>query len=539
MISIFLHLLLLGYGTVHFRGYYAEMPLTAMVIWTFVSMILIFRTVPDIVDRLKAQNSIPSFVRVQEIWQWSLVVWIIFLHVFSDPAKAIFGKWLETAPQFLPMLLSTALYVICARPLMFEIYRLFRPILDDRQTADDFFRARMTVPILFFPPMLFWMLIEDLSLIGGGIEELADIRILIAAPIFFVLLYLWAPRLFNWAWHAEKMDDEELRKKIVKLCETAETPISGVKIWNTFREPVPNAAVAGLSSRYRFVYITRYLLEIFTGPQVMGVIAHELAHLRLGHVFNYMIYSLDLVFLSITAKLMLFVFFPSYADGSALQDGIEMIAFLVLFGITFTALARECEYQADAFAACLVGSEIFSSGLETLEKNIMPPPKSIPGWLLTHPEIQDRISRVKSWKGEIGELVSKSRKIRLILIALGCIFVAASVPALTPVLQLTELVEAVQTGNQTQAVAVLSSLPEWLANHPLVIRETGELAMMKGRWDIALVQAAKANWNMKLNLNLEEFHHSASPEVTLNLKLMKFVLQTLDLGRVHGVSLFK
>lgn len=530
MISIFLHLLLLGYGTVHFRGYLAEFPLTAMVLWVMVSMALMIRTIPDMVDKNRLEGRIPSFLRVQEIWQWSIVIWIVLLHAFADPLGMLIPGYVERAPQLLPMLFSTFLYIVGARPVLFEIFRLFRPILDENQTVEDFFRARMTVPILFFPPMLFWMMIEDMSTISNGLDELQDIRLLIAAPVFFVFLYLLAPRLFNWAWHAEPMEDEDLKERITGLCEKAKTPISGVKIWDTFKEPVPNAAVAGLSKRYRFVYITRYLLELFNKDQVTGVVAHELAHLRLGHVFSYMIYSLDLVFLSIAMKLMILVFAPVLAGGSALQDAIEMVLFLALFAVTFTALARECEYQADAFASAMSGSENFASGLETLERNIMPPPKTIPGWLLTHPEIQDRINRVRSWSGKTSDLIDRSRKIRLALIMLGCIFVAAAVPAFKPIWQLSKLSEAVQAGNLAQAVSVLGNLPDWLGDHPLVVRETGKLAMVAGRWDLASFQAAKAVWNMNLNLSLEELHHSASPEVTLYFKLMQFMLKTLDLG---------
>lgn len=529
MISIFLHLLLLGYGTVHFRGYFAGLPFIAMTIWAMATIVLMFRTIPDTVDRYRKAQRIPSFLTVQEIWQWCLVAWILLLHTFADPLGLLAPAWLEKAPQFLPMLVSTCLYIALARPLLYQIYRLFRPILDEDQSVGDFFRARMTMPILFFPPLLFWTAIEDLASFGQAIDELQDIRLLVAAPVFFVFLYLLAPRLFNWAWHAEPMQDDDLRREITGLCEKAKTPISGVKIWDTFKEPVPNAAVAGLSQRYRFVYITSYLLELFSRNQVLSVVAHELAHLRLGHVFSYMIYSLDLVLASIAIKLALLVHAPAWVTGSALQDGVEMLIFLMVFAVSFTALARECEYQADAFSASLTGAESFAAGLETLQRNIMPPPKAIPGWLLTHPEIQDRIDRVRSWCGNIDELVKSSRKIRLTLIMIGGLCVVAAVPVAQPVWQMTKLAETVQAENLAQASAVLGSLPDWLEDHPLVIRETGKLAMICGRWDMAIIQAARATWNLNFRYGLKELHHAAAPEVTFDFKLMQFMLQTLDL----------
>jgi hypothetical protein len=326
------------------------------------------------------------------------------------------------------------------------------------------------------------------------------------------------------------MQDEELRQKITDLSKEAETPISGVKIWDTFNEPVPNAAVAGLSKRYRFVYITRYLLELFNKEQVTGVIAHELAHLRLGHVLNYMVYSLDLVFLSIALKLMVIVYVPEWAQASALQEAVEMIAFLGIFAVTFTALARESEYQADAFAAEMAGKQVFAGGLERLEKNIMPPPKSIPGWLLTHPQLQDRIKRVKSWNGSAADLLKRSRKIRLGLLALGLVFILAAMPAAGPVLQVTRLAAYVESGNIEEGQRMLSSLPEWLGAHPLVEREAGKLAMMSGKWHIAVLRAAKAVWNLNFVLKSEKLHHAVAPEIAFDFKFVQFMLQTLDLG---------
>jgi Zn-dependent protease with chaperone function len=530
MISIFLHLLLLGYGTVHFRGYLAVVPFLAMTVWAMLTIVLMFRTIPDIVSSYQRQNRVPSFLTFQEIWQWSLVAWILALQCFADPLALLVPDWLEKAPQLLPMLLSTFLYIFLARPLLYEVYRLFMPILDEEQTPADFFRARMTMPILFFPPLLFWTAIEDLASFGSAVDELQDIRLLIAAPVFFVFLYLLAPRLFNWAWRAEPMADEELRGQIMQLCERAETPISGVKIWDTFKEPVPNAAVAGLSQRYRFVYITSYLLELFSRSQVLSVVAHELAHLRLGHVFSYMVYSLDLVLASIAVKLGLLIYAPAWVGGSAAQDAVEMLMFLAFFALTFTALARECEYQADAFSASLTGSESFAGGLETLQRNVLPPPKSIPAWLLTHPEIQDRIDRVRSWCGNINELVARSRKIRVKLILVGCLCIIAAFPVIKPVWQIARLAETVQAENLAQADAVLGSLPDWLVDHPLVVREVGKLAMIKGRWDMAILQAARAAWNLNFRYDLEELHHATAPEVTLYFKFMQFMLQTLDLG---------
>jgi predicted Zn-dependent protease len=227
---------------------------------------------------------------------------------------------------------------------------------------------------------------------------------------------------------------------------------------------------------------------------------------------------------------MVIIFFPSWITGSAIQDAIEMSLFLVVFAITFTALARNSEYQADAFAAEMAGKENFASGLETLQQNIMPTSGKIPAWLLTHPEIPDRINRVRYWQGTINDLLKKSRRTRQMLIALAVLLMIATIPALGPVMQLSRLANAARAGDLTQGRRALDSLPGWLLSHPLTVRESGKLAMKTGRWDIAFFQGVKAHWNLNSVVRSEELHHSAAPEVAFYFKFMQFMLQTLDLG---------
>ncbi len=528
MISIFLHLLVLAYGTVTFAGTLSVAPVSFMVVWGYLTLLILVHWLPDHIDAETGSGRIPSFLKAQEIFQWSLVIWILLLQAAANPAGLSLPAVADRLPQTLPMLLSLVLYIALAKPVFFEFYRLFKPILDIKQTAAEFFRARMTVPILFFPPIMLWMLIEDLS--SGGIESLTEIRLMAAAPLFFVMLYLMAPKLFNWAWRAEDNDDPELDDMLKRLSEKAESRVAGVKIWNTFNEPVPNAAVAGLLPRYRFVYITRYLLGMFSQSQVEGVVAHELAHLRLGHVTSYMFYSLNLILVSIALKLSLLLYFPQYYPDSTLYTAIELLLFIAVFSVTFTALARRCEYQADTFASEITSPEIFASTLETLNSIILPPPSIIPDWLLTHPQIQDRIARVRNEvRYKISDLKRHAANLRLGMLASGLVLLLlTSIPA-SGVNKISEFHEAVKAGNGLLAGELHRSLPDWLKTHPLVLQETGKMAVNSQHWVLAAAVAAEAEWNIRLIDSSQVFHHPGSPEVTFDFEIVKFVLKSLDL----------
>lgn len=526
MISIFLHLLVLAYGTVNLAGYASFFPLSAACLWFFSTFLILIYYLPEYIDRKIESNCIPSFSAAQNFSQWLTAIWIILLHAFSDPVRLMFPE-IKILPQTLPMLLSMALYIGLSKPVYFEMYRLFRPILDFKQTASDFFRARMTIPILFFPPIMVWMLIEDLT--TGNVDAFTEIKMLILAPFFFIALYMLAPKLFNWAWKAEENTDPQLNETVREISQKAQTPVSGVKIWDTFNEPVPNAAVAGLSAKFRFVYITRFLLEIFTPAQVKSVIAHEMAHLRLGHVSSYMTYSIDLVLISVTIKLANIIYFPQLIPESNLATIIEMLLFLAVFALSFTALARHCEYQADAFACSITCSEDLASGLQTLNSMVMPPPKIFPSWLLTHPPIQDRIDRAKLIvNSKIEPLVCKAEKTRRKLIAVGLIMMLIAVIPAKAAYKIADFQNAVQAGNTDLALRQYATLPEWLKTHPLVISEKGQLAVKRGSWLLAITVAIESEMEYRIP-ELEVLHHPGSPEVALDFEVMKFILQSLDL----------
>lgn len=528
MITIFLHLLALAYGTVNLAGTMTFMPLTSIAVWVIVTLVVILHWVPEYVDNCGKRFFIPSFTATQNKFTWPLTLWIILLQAVANPLQLAIPDIVVYLPQTLPMLVSLALYIAISVPVYADLYRLFRPILDEKQSAADFFRARMTIPILFFPPIMAWMLVEDLT--AGGMPQLSEIKMMMIAPFFFIVLYLTAPKLFNWAWKAEKSNDPELEKTIQEISVKAQSPVSGVRIWDTFNEPVPNAAVAGLSPRYRFVYITSYLLELFTPAQVRGVVAHELGHLRLGHVATYMIYSINLILISVAYKLYVIDQFPEFYAESTLAAVVEMLIFLVVFALSFTALARYSEYQADAFASEITEPESLAGGLETLNNMVLPLPAIIPTWLLTHPQIQDRISRVRNRvRTGVDNLVKQAVAIRRTMMVTGMIMLLLATGPAQAVYKISELHDAVQAGNHRLAISRYESLPERLKKHPLVIQETGKLAATAGNWLVAMNIAAAVTWRIEFIPGLEILHHPGSPEVAFDLEIVKLILKSLDL----------
>jgi len=542
MISAFLPLILLAYGTVESEGVFLFLPATTLAIWVWVTVLAIYVFIPGWLAGRKETEDGPgiSFLTALTVFQWGVVGWILLLQLTSAPARLLFPWLSRVFPQAWPMLVSTILYVWLAWSSRTTFQKAYRLLLHPDQTPEEFFRARLSLPIMFFPPMLVWMSLEDIWMGETAFSGLSDLETFAVAPLFFLALYLLAPHLFNLAWRAAPMADENLRGQILDLAFRAETPISGVRVWDTFKEPIPNAAVAGLSSRFRFVYITQYLLDLFPSPQIISIVAHELGHLRLGHVWTYLIFSLDLIFLSLWVKLEMSFRFPwLMLRYQGFESSMDLIAFMGFFLFLFTALTRQSEFEADRFSATLTGGDLFASTLRTLQEFITPPHPWTPRFFMTHPDFPARIDGATSWRGSLEDLIGTARTTRRLLICVGALLLILSWPSAGLVFEMAMANRSMEEGNFNAALERLKMLPAETREHPQILEILARGAVRQGRWPLAVYLVGAGTWQNWLRIGppLEVFEHSASPEVALHFQIMQFLLQPLDLGRAHGVSL--
>ena len=527
MIPQFIHLILLCYGCGEFSGYYSGMPYTAVTLWLFISFLILYVWLPAYREKVIENGKIPGFFKIYNIFCLIIVFWISVFFIFVNPSSAFTGTVLSNFPTTLNIFLAMILYLILLKPFMYSIYEIMQPLLSEEETPEDFFRARLTVPIIFFPPVLLWILVEDLGL-SQGMELMGEIKTLIFAPFFLFGLYIFSPRLFNWAWKTENAD-KELSDKIMAISEKSQTKIAGVKIWNTFKEPLPNAAVAGLLSKFRFVYITDFLLDVFSNNQIESVVGHELGHLRLGHVISYLLFSINAILLAIIAKSFLIIFYPYFYVNSNITYILEIIVFIPIFAVLFTALARYCERQADLFSTAVTSEESFISSMKILKLLIGTKPKWFPKWLLTHPEVEDRIESVKKISDlKINKLIRDSKVLRYLLVVIAIILIFVSVYPVTIVLNWSNLYNAAQAGNCKLVSDICKSLPEWLTEHPFVLEQRSIAAMNSGNYGNAAVVAFKAYFGVELGSVLQIPHHSGSPEVAFDFKVMQLVLKFLN-----------
>lgn len=462
MLIQFLHLILLCYGVTDFAGYFSVMPHFFMCLWLFVSVLILFRWLPNYGERYIKAGRVPSFFKTYNCFCFIIAVWISLLFIFGNPVGFL-------SLDFCSLVLGTVLYLIFLKRFMSYLYLMLRPVLADEQTEKDFLRARMAAPMIFFPPVLIWVLLEDLGF-GKGMELLMEVQSLFVAPIFILLMFFVAPKLLSFAWRGEKAGSE-LTSIISKLCKSARTEIAGVKIWNTFKEPVPNAAVSGVLRNFRYVFVTDYLLKTLSIEEVKAVVAHELGHFRLGHIATYMIFSIDAILCAILLKCSAVIYIPYFYVHRNLMYCMEG-AFVAVFAILFTVMTRFCEYQADNFSAGITDKSYFISALRYIESISGNSFKWIPKWLLTHPKPDERIDNIKNNENfKISSLIFSAKMLRYGLLIAAIVLVLFIKTPISIVLQWSNLYNAAQAGNCSLVTDLCNSLPEWLQEHPFVTEQ--------------------------------------------------------------------
>ena len=542
MVAVFLPLIALAFATIQFEGGYVFFPVTSFFLWFFGTAYLFLFWLPLEVSRIKDPDTgFDLLFSLQNRLQWFNITWIIALQAFVGPSHYILPGLRVTFPQTIPMLVSTGIYLIFLKLASLTFHGAFRDFSGLDQSPVEYFRARMTLPILFFPPMLLWMAIEDGLNSASAFSYMADLWIMAIAPLFFICLYLVSPHLFNWAWRAYPLPNADLEDAIREIANRSSTPIAGVKVWDTFKEPLANAAVAGLAGRYRFVYITQYLLEILPKSDIVAILAHELGHFRLGHVLTYLLFTLDLVFISVAIKLLLFLNFPDFSETYSYYSSIvDPVFFLLIFLLIFTALTRYSERQADRFAASMVGSEKFASALENLQDHIGIPPRKLPWWLETHPDFAERIRDSRSWAGEADTLIRSAGRIRTMMLLIALVSIAAAIPNAKIAWRFSMTAEAIRTKKFEDARNQIDSIEKEIGPHPEINSFRGKIFIGTGQVVNTLLIAAEKLWRIPLkSFFSEKFEHSVSPEVAFQFQIMQFMLKTLDLGGVHRIPLFK
>ncbi|WP_427871013.1 M48 family metalloprotease [Leucobacter luti] len=277
----------------------------------------------------------------------------------------------------------------------------------------------------FFIILLFIAIVGGLGWLAAYIYRSPGIviAVVIGSIAFAVFQYFMAGReaiSMSGAQRITEADNPRLYRIVENLAITTGTPMPEVYIVN---DPAPNAFATGRDPEHAMVAATTGLLDILTDPELEGVMAHELGHVRNYDIrVSMIVYGLVVAVGMISDVLVRMAFFGRNNNNSnPIMLVFGLVAMLVaplVATLVQLAVSRQREYLADATGAMTTRHpEALASALHKLSEYGRPlqrqqssmahlwiadplKPGMVARLFATHPPIPDRIRRLLDMGGK-------------------------------------------------------------------------------------------------------------------------------------------
>jgi len=206
---------------------------------------------------------------------------------------------------------------------------------------------------------------------------------------------------------------------VAELCQRANLPMPRLYVSDN---PQPNAFATGRNPNHAAVCVTQGLLDNLEWPDIQGVLAHELSHVRNRDILTSSVAAGVAMVITSAARMAMFAGMfggggrNDDRDGNGLAGLLMIILAPIAAAMIQMAISRSREFEADASAARLLGTgEPLARALERLEVGAQRIPVNInpaqaqayivnplrggqafAKMFSTHPQTAERITRLRS-----------------------------------------------------------------------------------------------------------------------------------------------
>lgn len=164
-----------------------------------------------------------------------------------------------------------------------------------------------------------------------------------------------------------------------------------IKIFKIKKE-FANAYAIGVLPNTKSVIISEDLLREMNPLELDGIISHEIGHLKKNHLFK--IY-LSALFALLIGYLSSFYIYPIIENSNYNIHILRAVHISFVYGLPMWIIPalfqRKFEYQADAYAAKIVGKENYINSLKKLDKMAN---GAVTKGGITHPSLKKRIQNI-------------------------------------------------------------------------------------------------------------------------------------------------
>ncbi len=199
--------------------------------------------------------------------------------------------------------------------------------------------------------------------------------------VFLVIVAMTGPLMIQKFWGCRPLEQGVDRTRIEKLCRSVNLGYRNILHWPIFEGRIITAGVMGLVKRFRYILVTRALLNLLEPHEVDAVVAHEIGHVKKHHLLFYLFFFAGYMVISFSF-LDLIVYAMIYFDPlvkafnrmgfnpvtvtSLIFSLVIITTFLIYFRYIFGYFMRNFERQADAYVYTLFDSA--AALISTLKK---------------------------------------------------------------------------------------------------------------------------------------------------------------------------
>lgn len=226
--------------------------------------------------------------------------------------------------------------------------------------------------------------------------------------LFMIYIYpTFIAPLFN---SFTELEDGELKERIETLAKAAQFPVTSIVVMDASRRTShSNAYFTGLGKKRRIVLFDT-LLKNHTTSEIVSILAHEIAHYKLGHIRKMLAISATGLFIGayLLGQLLNNPFlYEAFGVEQHIYSGLFLMSILIspiAFVLTpvFATLSRSNEYNADRFGVDISGDrESFIAALVKLHQDNLSNPAPHPFYsrfYYTHPTLPERVAELKNRK---------------------------------------------------------------------------------------------------------------------------------------------
>jgi len=359
-----------------------------------------------------------------------LAIALFAVDIYGLNLSAIAGR----VPLFSRLPTLQALIFLCLFSLhlmivWFWAYPVYQRIYRSDLSRREYIRSNLSFSI---PVLLPWLCLSGLMDIINILPFETPRQLLsttwgeIGYFLFFLLaIAILGPLLIQKFWRCYPLEAGSDRQRVETICRRAGVKYADILYWPLFGGSMITAAVMGLVQKFRYILITRGLLQFLTPTEIDSVIAHEIGHIKHRHLLLYLVFFTGYLMLSYAGfDLLLPVVIyitPLYriidysginpADFmSILYSLILIFTFIIYFRFIFGYFMRNFERQADIYVFSLFESAnpLISAFEKIALFSAQSPDK--PNW--HHFSISQRIGYLKKCETDRSWIFRHNRKVR-------------------------------------------------------------------------------------------------------------------------------